>query len=146
VARGNGAAASPPITAAFAPPPTLSRGAGAAISDGMMQQKRQAATKERSGTTGQKRGVVRPDEREEWYNRTKERSGTTGRKRGVVQPDKREEWYDQTKDHIMLRTQYDLQIAIIYKYVLCVCVNKKFVRGGGYEKKGRHEHKHTKLG
>jgi hypothetical protein len=51
----------------------------------MMQQKRQAATKEGSGMTGRKRGVVRPDEREEWYDRTKERSGT-------VQLDEREEW------------------------------------------------------
>jgi hypothetical protein len=46
-------------------------------------------TKERSGTTGQKRGVVQPDKREEWYDRTKERSGMTGRKRGVVRPDER---------------------------------------------------------
>jgi hypothetical protein len=45
----------------------------------------------------------------------------------------------------MLKTRYDLQISMIYKFVLCVCVNKKFVRGGGgYEKKGRHKHTNTK--
>jgi hypothetical protein len=36
--------------------------------------------------------VVSSDEKEEWYDWTKERSGTTGGKRGVVRPDEREEW------------------------------------------------------